>query len=228
MTIFLLHLSVYLQWVGSFLITFTAFYRFRKKPPEILILGCYGVASFVFQSLQNINNHYGLNKFIAAIGNVYVLFETVTLLSLYCFVIKARKIKGLIIVFFVAYTVFYFLVMSNQMMTMSSSVRAFRDLLMITCSVLYFFHLLKELPEESLVRIPMFWINSAILFFFSCTFILSLFLGYIIEAMQGDLNAYWTFRNFLRVLFCVIICIGIWQARKKSIASSKKNSWSNL
>ncbi len=222
MTIVLLHLSAYLQWAGSFLIIFTAFYRFQKRPSEILILGCYGVASFVFQTLQSINNYYGITKFTASIGNIYVLFETITLLFLYYFVIKARKIKGLIIVLSTTYIVFYLLVMSNQMMTMSSSVRAFRDLLMIACSVLYFFHLLKELPEESLVRIPMFWINSAILFFFSCTFILSLFLGYIIEAMQGDLNAYWTFRNFLRVLFCGIICIGIWQARKQSITSSKK------
>lgn len=217
----ILDLSGYLQWAGSFLIIVLVFFRFLKRPVESSIIGVYGIVSFVFQLFQVLNNDYSLTAYSASIGNTYVLFEATTLLLLYYFVFKDSKIKWFILAIAIIYVVFYFVIIIDQIMIMSSSIRALRDLIMIVCSFLYFFYLLKELPDESLIRIPMFWINSAILLFFSCTFMLSLFLGYIIEAMQGDLIAYWTFRNFLRVLFCGIICIGLWKARGQSAMQPK-------
>jgi hypothetical protein len=60
------------------------------------------------------------------------------------------------------------------------------------------------------MQVPMFWINSAILVFFSGTFILSYFREYIIVMIGDGIADYWTFRNFFRFAFCLVLAYAGW------------------
>jgi hypothetical protein len=210
----ILDLSNYLQWFGSFLIFFSAALILRIRiTKEILIICIYGGNSFLAQCIQTSSIYFVEGQYRNLVGNVYVLAETLILLLLFFYTIKNKFFHYLIALSAIVFTLFWTFTFTNIPTINSSSYRTLRDLLMIAYAVVYFFFLLKNLPEDNLIKLPMFWIASGILFFFSCTFMLSLSMDYIIEMMRDDFTAYWSFRNFLRTFFCAIICIGIWQAR---------------
>lgn len=83
-------------------------------------------------------------------------------------------------------------------------------LIQIVFCILYFYKLLRELPEQHIHRLPMFWINSALLIFYSGTFILYTFTAYLINVLKNDLITYWSFHNILRILFQLLVMIGLY------------------
>lgn len=66
------------------------------------------------------------------------------------------------------------------------------------------------MPANEITSFPMFWIATAMLFFFAGTFILSLSLDYLVEVLKDDLNVLWTMRNFFRLSFCLVVSYGLW------------------
>lgn len=97
-----------------------------------------------------------------------------------------------------------------------------RDFELIVCSVLLFWKLPHNVSHT--LPAPLLWINAAILFYFSCTFILSLSMDYIAVVLRDDFILFWTFRNFLRFGFCIALCIGIRKASKRTNLTVPKNT----
>lgn len=182
----------------------------RVLTNELRAIGVYGLISFLFQLLQFIAYFFIKGKSQNIVANIYLPAELLTLLSVYYFAFKSDLIKKGIIIFTLNYMVFYISQYTNQLASLNSTPEATRDFTLIICSLLYFSVLVKEVSVKPL---PMFWINAAVLFFFSCTFMLSLSVSYIAEVLREDFSIFWAFRNFLRVVFCFFICFGIWQLR---------------
>lgn len=204
--------SNYLQWFGSLCIFLFALKSYPNKKIEIKIICAYGLISFLFQLIQTMSR-YGYSILPQnAIGNIYVLFEAVLFLILYYSVFNEKKLKLTVIIMGLAYLILYSVTIREEFIVLSTPIRSTRDIMMIICSILFFFFLLKELPSKNLLDTHMFWINAAILFFFSCTFMLSLFSEYIASVITKQFSWFWSIRNFLRVGFCLVICIGIWKA----------------
>lgn len=209
-------LSSYLQWLGSFFIILAVFYPFEKRPSYVFILGIYGLNSFLFQFFQEVSMVFLNMRYSPQLGNIYVLLETLILLLLFYHLLNRKILRRLITLTSILYFIFFVIVISNELSIMSSPTRTMRDFLMICCSLIYFITILKELPKENLLEVPGFWFVAGILFFFSCTFILSLSLRYIAEVLGENMGYFWSVRNFLRACFCGVICIGIWKARKQA------------
>jgi hypothetical protein len=89
-------------------------------------------------------------------------------------------------------------------------IRMLRDLLMIGCSLLYFYSLMKNMPTTEITRYPMFWIVAALIFFFAGTFILSLSLEYLVNVLKDDMRFFWPARNYFRFFFCLVVSYGLW------------------
>ncbi|GCC51144.1 hypothetical protein SanaruYs_13640 [Chryseotalea sanaruensis] len=209
----LAYLSAYLQWAGSLLIVLVCLKYFKLLTNELKAIGIYGLASFFFQLLQFIGYFFFKGKSTNIVANIYLPIELLTLLSVYYFAFNRQMLKKALFVFSVFYLIFYRSQYISQLETLNSTAEAIRDFTIITCSILYFFILIRDLPEGNITSLPMFWINAAALFFFSCTFMLSLSVTYIAEVLREDFAIFWAVRNFLRVIFCLLICFGIWQIR---------------
>jgi hypothetical protein len=207
-------LSNYFQWFGSFLIIIFAFTKFPQRPTIINILGTYGIVSFTIQLLQVQSKFFLENRLTPQIGNVYVLFETLILLLFFGYILKNKNLRLTLLSVGILFTVFFLVIVTQEIKSMSAATRTVRDFIMISCAVIYFFTLIRELPQNNIFNLPTFWFVSGILFFFSCTFILSLSLKSLIEILGRDMGYFWAFRNFLRAGFCVVLCVGIWKAKQ--------------
>lgn len=209
-------LSAYLQWAGSFAVMLLCLYKRRNLSVDLKAVGIYASLSFFFQLLQFISFFFLKSRFNNVVANVYSPIEVMSLLAIFFLTPKLSKYRlhlGMVSIALLAFLTWTAIVHTTTLNATSETVR---DLSMIICSLAFFLIVIKDLSEENIMEMPMFWINSSILFFFSCTFILSLSMGYIQEVLREDFVIFWIFRNMLRTFFCVIICIGIWKTHKLS------------
>ncbi len=210
MSLDLYNFSSHIQHFGSFLIGVLGLIYFHKREKAILFLAFYGLNSVCFQFATEFLPSTTDYIIINIVTNIYTLTETLILLCFFYTLFKVLWAKKLIIIFSIAYIVFYFFLTYDHWQDFLGSIRMIRDLLMITCSLLYFYLLMSNLPTDEITHYPMFWIIAAFVFFFAGTFVLSLSVDYLIEVMKDDLSYLWPARNFFRFFFCLVVSYGLW------------------
>ncbi len=220
------NLSNYAQWLGSFVIMSLVLASYTRYDGSIKILGLMGLVSVVLQFLQTGSQVFFGVRYLNAIGDCYVFLETLLFLAFYyVFFVNNRYLRlALLGSAFLSVSIYGMVLLGNTTYPWYAVLSATRSVLLIFFSVVAFFKLLADLPNNNLLSIPTFWFNSGILFFFSCTFILSLTMDYIAQVLRDDFQFFWAFKNFLRAGFCVVICIGIWKARKLADQTGPKNT----
>jgi hypothetical protein len=209
-------LSNYSQWLGSFVIMSLVLASFKGYDGGIRILGLMGLVSVVLQFLQTGSQLFFGVHYLNAIGDCYVFLESLLFLAFYYILFTNNRYLRLALIgsAFIIVSIYSMVLFGDATYPWYAVLSATRNILLILFSVVTFFKLLTDLPNNNLLSLPLFWINSSILFYFSCTFMLSLTMDYIAQVLKDDFQIFWTFKNFLRAGFCVVICIGIWKARK--------------
>jgi hypothetical protein len=101
------------------------------------------------------------------------------------------------------------------------------SILFILTSLTYFYILVQELPTEEITKLPMFWINTAMLIYYSGTFFLYLSADYLINVLKNNLIAIWLIHNFLGLIFYSIIGYGLLLIRKEHLAKQSVASLNN-
>jgi uncharacterized membrane protein YesL len=92
----------------------------------------------------------------------------------------------------------------------TSFTRLGRDIVMILCALVYFYYLIRKLPEENLLRFPMFWITASVIFFFCGTLFFSVTADYIVSVLNNDRAGFLAFRNFFRFGFYLMLAYAGW------------------
>lgn len=195
-------ISVNLQWFVSLVVIACVFLRYRNRPGYIKVLGLYGLTSFTFSTL---NNFVTVSSQPNIIINTYVIAEVLVLSLLFYRATLSPKMRKLAITGALVYIIYFISIHLFFQTYLFSAIRVGRDLLMIALSISYFAYLLLKLPEDDLLKFPMFWINSAILFFFSGIFVLSYFRDYIVLVLKDDTAGFWAFRNFFSALYWLVL-----------------------
>ena len=219
-------LSNYTQWFGSFVILMLVLNSYKILPLTIRIIGLMGLVSVVFQLLQTINTYFFRSQHLNAIGDCYVFLETLIFLAYYYIIFNDGRILRLALLFsaLLSISIYAMVILADANYPWYAVLSTIRSVLLIVFSVITFFKLIKDLPNDNLLSLPTFWINSGILFLYSCTFMLALSMDYIARVLRDDFGAFWAFKNFLRVGFCVVICIGIWKARQQALSPQSKKT----
>jgi hypothetical protein len=201
-------LSNHLQGFGSFFLLSVSLFTLRfTKAIEVKMVLIYAAESLLFHLGQTISGIWFSYQY--DIGDYFVLFELSLFLMLYYLLISKSLLRKLSILILMGFYLFFILYRINGGESMGSSIRALRDGIHILFSIIYFVYLMRNLPQERMSNIQMFWINSSVLFFFSCTFFLSLTMSYIVIVLKHDFSLYWAFRNTLRFVFCLVVSLGI-------------------
>ena len=211
MTVFkIFTISTYFQWAGSIIISLSCLHHYNKRPASIKMLGLYALVSILFSLSQEISIWFFNSGGMNSIGNCYVLMEAWFFCLLFFHATESTTFRKTIFISVSSYTIFYLLTFIFYPQNSYSLIRFGRDSLMIFYALSYFYYLIQKLPEEDLLKFPMFWVNSSIIFFFSGTFVLSLMVDYIVSVLKNDLSGFWAFRNFFRFAFCCVLSYAGW------------------
>lgn len=99
----------------------------------------------------------------------------------------------------------------NSISNFSTSVES---IILSLYALFFYYYALKKLIFENLLSTPVFWINTAVLFYFSGNFVLFVFGNYLTR-VDGDTYIFlWAIiHSFFNVLYNVFLTIGFWKAK---------------
>lgn len=200
----------YAQQFGSLLIALLGCLFFFKRDRPIKILALYGLNSFVFQVISETILYFKIKGALNLNGNIYTLSEMLILLSFFYSLYSTKSSKNIVLIFVSVYLIMYFFFLFDHWRDFIGSIRTLRDAMIVVCSLVYFYSLVKNMPATNITKYPLFWINVALLFFFAGTLMLSISVDYWIKTLGDNFAWFWIFRNFFRFLFCLVVCYGLW------------------
>jgi hypothetical protein len=128
-----------------------------------------------------------------------------------------RILNSVISVFLVCGLINFFFVQGPT--DTNSYTSSFGNISMIVVSVTYFYFLIKELPTETITKLPMFWINTAVLIYYSGVFFLYLTVDYLVTVLNDDMINSWTLHNFLGTIYYLMLAFALWLNRSNHLRS---------
>lgn len=78
-------------------------------------------------------------------------------------------------------------------------------------SIRYLYILLRDLPEENVIRIPLFWIAIGVLTYYSGNLVLFVVNNYLTLGVNGSHASMWILHNLLNFTKNIFFTIAIWQ-----------------
>ena len=195
----------------------------KRRPTNIRILGLYAGTSVAFSLAQILSGVFFSYNGINEIGNASVLMELLLFTLFYYYSTTNEKFRKTLFISALLYVVFYTIALLFFEQRAYSLIRFGRDSMMLFYALAYFYFLITKMPEENLTSFPMFWINSAIIFFFSGTFVLSLFRDYIVTVLKNDTAVFHSFRNLYRFAFCLVLTYATWIDLRSRLKQSSKS-----
>lgn len=149
--------------------------------------------------------------------NIFFLLQFYLLSYLYAIYLKK---SSLVIAGVIVFTVFsivntLFIQPFDEIQSLSDGLQS---VLFILFSIACHLHLLKNPSEDENFDAMVFWINMALMFYFSMNLYLFVSSNYIFSEESSDIGLIaWTFHNCFNVLKNVLLGVGIYQAMPQPI-----------
>jgi hypothetical protein len=181
--------------------------RFNSKQPYTKLLGIIFVASLA----ATLATHYFVEVRSGNLGSsIYQIIKLPVVVLVYYFAKNKNNLAPYLVLIgifeaFALYNLFFL-----QQKTINSYTMVFSSVIVILLSIYYFYWLLQKLPTTKLHSLPMFWINSAWIIFYSGNLFLFIFASYLVEVQKDDMLIYWTLHNILAIIESFMIVIALW------------------
>jgi hypothetical protein len=146
----------------------------------------------------------------------YTLIEFTTISLFYAMFFKTyfnSKLINYFTLFFIATS----LICYRTNLTRADNITMIVEFIVLTgYSLFLFYYILKHLIYVDLLREPVFWINAAVLFYFSGDLVLFVFKDYIVNHYSERYDLFWSITHtFFNVLMNVFFSLGFWKIRRK-------------
>jgi hypothetical protein len=198
------------------LIFFARFSNSTKWLSVYLVILPFLVLWMNHEAYQHKNNMY--------LKHVLAHFE-ISIFSVYFyFLFEKLLFKRLVLGLFIGYMIFsvFDTIYYEPFSTYPSNIGFVYSLIVILYSLLFFFEIYEKGEVLYIERHPHFWINSALLIYYSGTLILGLFINYLLYRIPRETFIYLDeFFSAMTIVFNVLVCIGLsieaYQRRKSKL-----------
>jgi hypothetical protein len=186
-------------------------FKFSKRAAFLKTLCLFTCLSFLLDALSAL-----LPRSANDLNNVFRLIEFLLLLSIYYIAFKPSFGKTLFISVSCLYIVFFSIeLVRHQKGHLNSYSTSLTSMVFIVLSVMYFYTLMRDLPTAQIQRLPMFWVNTAVLTYFAGSLFLFSMRPYLINVLKDDQTIYWSFHNFLNIGKNLLFAVALWQDLRK-------------
>jgi hypothetical protein len=181
---------------------------FKTKQPHIRLLGLIQLLYVTAHLLGLVvSNVFGGNQ--NYVYSVYNIIELGLILLIFNYAIKSSKVVSVLA--FISFTVYAVINVSFiQRGGINSYSLICMSIIVLLYSIYYFYWLIQKLPTLQLQRLPMFWLSSAWLIFYSGTLFLFTFTDYLVITQLERILAYWTLHNILKIIEATMIVAALW------------------
>ncbi|MEJ0031143.1 MAG: hypothetical protein WDO15_12545 [Bacteroidota bacterium] len=149
------------------------------------------------------------------INHAYNLFIVPAFYFFYVDKIHSDRIKNRFLLLTITFLLFASInmIFFQGLTSVSSYTMAFRCVILIIFSSIYFGVLATELPRQVYVGLPIFWINCAVVTYFSILLPIHLFTDYIYLTLKLSIIPLWMVHNFVGVVYYSFVSVGLWRNR---------------
>lgn len=183
--------------------------RFARIPVAVRLVGILQGCSFLAEQASIWLRINGISPNHAS--TAYNLAQLILLSTSYYFVMGRKRWKAAFLITGGGMLLFGLV---NWIFIQQGGINSFSkvtsSIYFLVLSILFFYVLLKDLPTQSILQLPMFWINSGVMIYFSGSLTLFILSDYLVNTLHNDLMLYWTFHNFLGIIKNILFIIGIW------------------
>jgi len=199
------HLAPSLTVVGLLLFLV----KYKAKQDYIKLLGLLLIASIVATAGQFLLFEVKITPNYAS--SVYYILELPFLATIYYQATNRTIPRGTVVIISVVYVLLGFWnLFFIQKQGINSYTLVVESIIIIFYALYYFYWLIEKLPTTQLHRLPMFWLNSAWIFFFSGNLFFFVFISYLVNVEKNDLLVYWTLHNILKAIEVLMIVSALW------------------
>lgn len=189
--------------------------RFRVATShERLLIVLAGVALVAEISSSALWRNQMNNLFIS---HLYVPIELVLLLSYFSVQFEGilRRLIVRVAIGFVGFSIVDS-VFFHSVLEMNDLSRTLECVLLITVSLLTWGRIMKRMEVTRLTHLPLFWVNAAVLVYFSAITLLFVFSRSILSA-SSELGIWvWSVHLFFMSVYYALFSIGLWKIRRKA------------
>ena len=199
------HLAPSLTAVGLLLFLI----RYKAKQDYIKLLGLMLLASVIATAGQFLLFEIKITPNYAS--SIYYILELPMLATIYYLATNKTIPRTSVIIISGAYVVLGFWnLFFLQKNGINSYTLVMESIIIIFYALYYFYWLIEKLPTTQLHRLPMFWLNSAWIFFFSGNLFFFAFISYLVNVEKNDLLVYWTLHNILKAIEVLMMVSALW------------------
>jgi hypothetical protein len=194
--------------MGSILVPiFFGLSQLRKLKGSLSILFFLLVASLVMDIIAFTLSRHSMNTYL--LGNLFFLFQFVMIAFIFSQELNHSKwmkyIIFVILIFFI-----YNLLVAQGLFVFNTHSNSVAGLTLVAISLYFFFDLLKNLPQDDIYRLPMFWIAFAVLFYYGGTLILFLTNNFLVDRFLDSHRLVWILHNFCNIVKNLLLAIALW------------------
>lgn len=223
-------LTVLVQVQTAFILVGVVIFLTIPRPGkrEFLELGLVLVLTFTIEVVSSIGIHIIHTNMNLAV-NIYSILNLPLVVLLYRKQIhwtNRNSIAAFIIISFVLFTLInlFFIQLPFNFNSYST---ALASVYILVISLTYFYVLIQQLPAESITKLPMFWINTAMLVNYSGTFFVYLTADYLITVLKNDLIDVLMIHHFIGLIFHSILWYALLLIRSENVEKPRVASSRN-
>lgn len=192
-------------------------FKVRKPLKEIIYLRYILGGSLLFDAVSLLMAIKGINSY--PFTNLFFILQAWILFSIYKHQLATNKkvIETFRLSFAAFFLVNYFFIQTPELLNSYSI--SISGVLFMSLSLYYFYNLLQKLPEVYIHRMPMVWINIAVLVYYAGNLFLFIFNNYFTEGIDGNQRYMWMLHNILNITKNILFFVAIWQNLRKNISS---------
>jgi hypothetical protein len=194
-----------------------SFIRFRSLSTETKILCFYIYFSATIEIAANVFISFHIPNL--ALLHLFTIVEFIFISCLYKKALEGLIPNKIFTVFIVVLSLFLVCnsIFIQPLSGFNTIARTVSNVIIIVYSILFFYKTFKELKIFHLEKEPMFWINSGILFYFSCNLFFFIFSNYILTLSTSVNLKVWFVHAVFNFLIYIFFSIGIWHSPKKKV-----------
>ncbi len=201
-----------LSMASTLVIVFFGLTKLRSISGELKLLLALAGVSVTCDAAAFILVRWGISNYS---GSVYTLVEFILVLTVYYKAFNNPNRLNALFIMVIVYFLFYMVnLLFVQRQNINSYPKIASSLIFIVLAVGFFYRLIKDLPKVQVYRLPMFWVNVAVLVHFSGNLFVFTLSDYLVTVLKDNLIAYWSFHNFLSIVKNILLTIGFYRSTK--------------
>ncbi len=201
-----------LSMASTLVIVFFGLAKLRSISGELKLLLALAGVSVTCDAAAFILVRWGISNYS---GSVYTLVEFILVLTVYYKAFNNPNRLNALFIMVIVYFLFYMVnLLFVQRQNINSYPKIASSLIFIVLAVGFFYRLIKDLPKVQVYRLPMFWVNVAVLVYFSGNLFVFTLSDYLVTVLKDNLIAYWSFHNFLSIVKNILLTIGFYRSTK--------------